>query len=119
MIEMLNIQKQTTTVMTEHVFKWWDYLIFAVLTMVIYITFTYFFVYWFSLWNWQYAPVPFVLITAGLLLFLDYWCSRYCLDIWDNKRAHHTPFTPRMCGYYCVKFVKSSINSLLEVSTTL
>jgi hypothetical protein len=30
-------QRQTTTVMTEPVFKWWDYSIFAVLTVAMFV----------------------------------------------------------------------------------
>ncbi len=41
------VQRQTT-LMTFPVFKRWDYLIFAALTVAILATLTYFLVYWFS-----------------------------------------------------------------------
>jgi hypothetical protein len=39
------VQRQTTTVMTESVFKWWDYPIFAVLTVAVMASVAYFLVY--------------------------------------------------------------------------
>src|SRR5438067_12589195 len=55
-----------TTVMSERVFKRWDYLIFAVLTGMILCSFAYFLVYWFSLRDWIYFPIPFTIMTLGL-----------------------------------------------------
>src|SRR6266566_6426350 len=59
-----------TTVMSERVFKRWDYLIFAVLTGMILCSLAYFLVYWFSLRDWIYFPLPFTIMTLGLLLNL-------------------------------------------------
>ena len=56
--------------MSERVFKRWDYLIFAVLTGMILCSLAYFLVYWFSLRDWIYFPLPFTILTLGLLLNL-------------------------------------------------
>ena len=57
-----------TTVMSERVFKWWDYPIFAGLTLASVSCLTYFLAYWFSLRDWIYYPLPFTIMTLGFLL---------------------------------------------------
>ena len=85
-------QRKRATVMTERVFKWWDYPIFAVLTVAIVAVLARFFVYWFALRDWLYYPVPFVLITAGLLLYLFLYQLRWlCLPLMRRP----LPMTPR------------------------
>jgi hypothetical protein len=65
------VQRQTA-VMTKRVFKWWDYPIFAVLTVVSLSSPAYFLAYWFSLRDWLYYPISFAIMTGGFLhdLFL-------------------------------------------------
>ncbi len=63
------VQRQTA-VMTERVFKWWDYPIFAVLTVVSLSSLAYFLAYWFSLRDWVYYPIPFTIMLVGFLLYL-------------------------------------------------
>ncbi len=77
--------------MTERVFKWWDYPIFAVLTIVLFVILAYFFVYWFSLWDRQLA-IPLVLMTGGLLLYLLLYQLRWlCLPLMRRP----CPMTPQ------------------------
>lgn len=56
--------------MSERVFKRWDYLVFAVLTAMILCSLAYFLIYWFSLRDWMSFPIPFTILTLGLLLNL-------------------------------------------------
>jgi cellulose synthase (UDP-forming) len=56
--------------MSERVFKRWDYLVFVVLTAMLLCSLAYFLVYWFSLRDWVYFPIPFSILTLGLLLNL-------------------------------------------------
>ena len=49
MTEPSLIQRPRVRVMNERIFKWWDYPLFAVLSMMMFVTITYFFIYWFSL----------------------------------------------------------------------
>src|SRR5947209_14785111 len=86
------IQRQTPTVMTERVFKRWDYPIFAVLTVALLAVLAYFFVYWFSLRDWLYYPIPFVLMTGGLLSYLFLYYLRW-LSLPTMRRP--LPITPR------------------------
>ncbi len=62
--------RRQTTLMTERVFKRWDYPIFAALTVVILATLAYFLVYWFSRRDWIYYPLPFAIMTGGFLHYL-------------------------------------------------
>ena len=76
------IQRQRAMVMTERVFKWWDYPIFAVLTVAMLAALASFLVYWFSLRDWLYDALPFVLMTGGFLLYLFLYQLRWlCLPI--------------------------------------
>jgi len=86
------IQRQMTTVMAERVFKRRDYWIFAVLTVALVAASAYFFIYWFSLRDWLYYPIPFVLMTGGLLLYLLHYLSRW-LSLPTMRRP--LPMTPR------------------------
>ena len=54
-----SVQQRKTTVMTDSVFKWWDYPIFAALTVAMLTSVAYFLVYWFSRRDWMYYPLPF------------------------------------------------------------
>jgi cellulose synthase (UDP-forming) len=74
------VQRQMTTVMTESVFKWWDYPIFAVLTVAVLASVAYFLVYWFSRRDWMYYPLLFAIMTGGFLLYLFLYLMRWlCL----------------------------------------
>ena len=59
-----------TTLMTDPVFKRWDHPIFAALTVAILATLAYFLVYRFSRRDWMYYPLPFAIMTAGILHYL-------------------------------------------------
>jgi hypothetical protein len=56
--------------MMGSVFKWWNYLIFAVLTIVNLSSLAHFLVYWFSRRDWLYYPLPFAIMTGGFLHYL-------------------------------------------------
>jgi cellulose synthase (UDP-forming) len=64
------LKSDQATVISERVFKRWDYLIFAVLSGAILCSIAYFPVYWFSLRDWMYFPIPFTIMTLGFLLNL-------------------------------------------------
>lgn len=81
-----------TTIMTERVFKWWDYPIFIALTLAILATLTSFLVYWFSRRDWLYYPLPFAIMTGGFLLYLFLYLLRWlCLPLMRRPR----PMIPR------------------------
>ena len=85
------IQRSSATVITERVFKWWDYPLFAVLSIVMVVTVTYFFIYWFSLWANQSA-IPFVLMTGGWVLYQFLYQFRwFCLPLMRRP----LPMTPQ------------------------
>ena len=72
--------QRKTTVMTDPVFKWWDYPIFAALTAAMLASVAYFLVYWFSRRDWMYYPLPFAIMTGGFLLYLFLYQMRwFCL----------------------------------------
>ncbi len=56
--------------MTDSVFKRWVYPILAALTVAILATLAYFLVYWFSRRDWMYSPLPFAIMTRGILHYL-------------------------------------------------
>jgi len=86
------VQRQTT-VMTDPVFNWWDYPIFAALTIAILATLAYFLVYWFSRRDWLYYPLPFAIIIVGFLLYSFLYLMRWlCLPFMRRPR----PMTPRL-----------------------
>src|SRR6266446_2226559 len=62
---------------SQRVFEWWDYLIFAVLTIASLSALDYFLVYWFSLRDWIYYPIPFIILTAGFLLNMGMYQMRW------------------------------------------
>ncbi|GAC1347850.1 MAG: hypothetical protein NVSMB27_14200 [Ktedonobacteraceae bacterium] len=92
MARAMPVQRQTATAVTERVFQWWDYPLFAVLTVALVIVSAYFFVYWFSLRDWLYYPLPFVLMTGGLLSYLFLYLLRW-LSLPKMRRP--PPMTPR------------------------
>ncbi|MFZ0390866.1 MAG: glycosyltransferase [Calditrichia bacterium] len=60
-------------VQSEKVFKWWDYLLFAAITVIIFLVTGFFLKHWFSFRSWETYPVNFILITLGLFsLILNY-----------------------------------------------
>src|SRR5216684_3285993 len=85
------VQRQTT-VMTDPIFKGWDYPIFTALTVAILATLAYFLVYWFSRRDWMYFPLPFAIMTGGFLLYLFLYLMRWlCLPFMRRPR----PMIPR------------------------
>src|SRR5881227_2235812 len=66
-----------TTVMSERLFKWGDYLIFAMLTVASLFSLAYFLAYWFSLRDWMYYPIPFTIMTLGFLLNISLFQMRW------------------------------------------
>src|SRR6266567_8114538 len=92
MATAMPVQRQAVTVMTERVFQWWDYPIFAVLTVAMVAVSAYFLIYWFSLRDWLYYPLPFVLMAGGLLTYLFFYLMRW-LSLPGMRRP--LPMTPR------------------------
>ncbi len=81
------IQRQIS-IISERVFKWWDYLIFVVLTISMLVALAYFLVYWFSRSDWVYYPIPFTIMTVGFLLYLFLYQMRwFCLPLMSRPRA--------------------------------
>lgn len=79
-METTTLVQRRTTMMTDPIFKRWDYPIFAALTVAILATLAYFLVYWFSRRDWMYYPLPFALMTGGFLLYLFLYLMRwFCL----------------------------------------
>src|SRR3954465_2308633 len=72
-----------TFVISERVFKWWDYPLFGILTCLSISAIVYFLAHWFSSDDWLNFPVTFSLITLLLLgtLFTNQlrWFSLLCM----------------------------------------
>ncbi|MGI8995339.1 MAG: glycosyltransferase family 2 protein, partial [Pyrinomonadaceae bacterium] len=58
-------------VITEKVFKWWDYPLFILLTGLSSASILYFMWYWFSFKDWLYYPVTFSILTFILIVKLS------------------------------------------------
>jgi hypothetical protein len=84
--------RRQTTLMTDPVFKWWDYPIFAVLTIMSLSSLAYFLVYWFSRRDWLYYPIPFAIMTGGLL--------HYLFLILPARPAPSNQYSPRQYACY-------------------
>jgi hypothetical protein len=108
---------------TERVFKWWDYPIFAALTVALLAVLAYFLVYWFSRRDLLYYPVPFVLITGGFLLYLLLYQLRWlCLPLMrrplsmtprpDWKVGVATTFVP---GAESINMLEETVRALLRI----
>lgn len=57
-------------VVSERVFRWWDYPVFAAITLVTLTAFVYFFSYWGSARDWAAQPITFTLLTLILVFNL-------------------------------------------------
>ena len=74
-----------TRVMSERLFKWGDYLIFAMLTIASLFSLAYFLAYWFSLRDWMYYPIPFTIMTLGFLLNMSMYQMRWLTLPWMRR----------------------------------
>src|SRR5437588_11332845 len=83
-----------TTVMSERLFKWGDYLIFAILTIASLFSLAYFLAYWFSLRDWMYYPIPFTIMTLWFLLNMSMYQMRLLTLPWMRRPC---PMAVRPC----------------------
>src|SRR5947207_5725317 len=81
-----------TTVISGRLFKWGDYLIFAILTIASLFSLAYFLAYWFSLRDWMYYPIPFTIMTLGFLLNMSMYQMRRLTLPWMRRPC---PMTAR------------------------
>ncbi len=79
-------------VMAERVFKWWDYPLFILLTLLGFSAILYFMSYWFSFEDWLYDPAGFSIMTLMLLVILSNNQGRWFLLLYMRKPR---PMTPR------------------------
>jgi cellulose synthase (UDP-forming) len=64
------LQSPQTTVISEKIFKSWDYLLFVLLSVVKLVAITSFLLYWFSFNDLFYYPVSFSIITFIILSYI-------------------------------------------------
>ena len=81
-----------TSVKADRVFKWWDYLVFVVLTLLSLLTIVYVLLSWFSFRDWVHHPITFSIMTAILLIILTNNQGRWFLLLFMRKPR---PMTPR------------------------
>lgn len=80
------------TVLTQKVFKWWDYPVFILLTGLSMSAIAYFFSYWFSFKDWLYYPVSFSIMTFILVVILGNRLGQWFLLPYMRRPI---PMTPR------------------------
>lgn len=64
---------------TTRIFKWWDYAVFAILTLTALGTGFYFFRYWLTLEAWNSDPIALSFLTLLLAVQVAFWLFSWCL----------------------------------------
>jgi cellulose synthase/poly-beta-1,6-N-acetylglucosamine synthase-like glycosyltransferase len=79
------------TVLTEQVFKWWDYLLYAALSCLGFAAIAFFLFSWFQLREWRTVPAIMVVLTLMVLVILVNNQSRWFLLPWMRRPKPMTP----------------------------